>query len=60
MRLKPPTTEDAALEWLTTQVVSAWGVESTPELEKNLRATAKSMAAISAVDLPEEIEPWPI
>ena len=60
MRLKPPTSEEAALEWLTTQVLNAWEVESTPELEKSLRATAKSMAAISAVEMPEEIEPWPI
>jgi hypothetical protein len=60
MRLKPPVSEETAFEWLRAQVLAAWGVESTLELEKSLRATAVSMAAISAVDLPEEIEPWPI
>jgi hypothetical protein len=57
MRLKPPVDEETALQWLKTQVAAAWGVEMTPELERRLRETAASVAAISAVELPEEIEP---
>ena len=57
MRLKPPVTQDEAFEWLKAQVVAAWGVEVTPELEKNLHLTAEAMARISAVELDEDIEP---
>ena len=58
MRLKPPVTEEQALEWLKAQVVAAWGGEVTPDLENNLRVTARAMARISAVELPnEDVEP---
>jgi hypothetical protein len=57
VKLKPPVSEADAFEWLTAQVVAAWGVEITPELEKNLRTTAEAMARISAIDVPEDIEP---
>jgi hypothetical protein len=57
MRLKPPVSEEDAFEWLKAQVVAAWGVEVTPELEKNLRVAAEAMARISAVEVPDDIEP---
>ena len=57
MRLKPPVSQETALEWLKQQVTGAWGVEISPELEANLRITAEAMAVISAVDVPEDIEP---
>lgn len=57
MLLKPPVSEDAALEWLKARAAEAWGVEITPEIEKNLQATAQSMSRISAIELPEEVEP---
>ena len=57
MRLKPPVSEAAAFDWLLAQVTAAWDVALTPELQKNLRLTAEAMAAISAVVLPEEVEP---
>lgn len=56
MLLKPPVSEEAALEWLKARAVEAYG-PITPELEKDLRQLAVSMAKISAVDLPVEIEP---
>lgn len=57
MRLKPPVTPEAALEWLKSQVAESWQVEITPEVEKGLRVTAEAMAVISALDIPEDAEP---
>jgi hypothetical protein len=57
MLLKPPVSEEAALEWLKARTIEAYGVEITPDIEKNLKKMAQSMAKISAVDLPIEIEP---
>ena len=57
MRLKPPVTREAALEWLKTQVVDSWQIEITPEVEKGLKVTAEAMAVISSLDIPEEAEP---
>lgn len=57
MLLKPPVSEEAALEWLKAQAAAAYGVEVTPAMEKDLRRLAESMARVSAVDLPVEIEP---
>lgn len=57
MLLKPPVSEEAALEWLKARTAEAWGVEISPEIEKNLKATAESMARISAIELTEDIEP---
>ena len=57
MRLKPAVTADEALEWLTGVAILTWGVEATPELEATLTRAARAMAAVSAVDVPDEIDP---
>ncbi|MGE3985590.1 MAG: hypothetical protein AB7G38_15580 [Dehalococcoidia bacterium] len=57
MLLKPPVSQEAALEWLKARTVEAYGVEITPAIEKDLMRLAESMAKVSAVDLPVEIEP---
>ena len=57
LRLKPPVSTEEALAWLKTQAVSTWGVEDTPDLDVLLTAMAESMAAVSAANIPEEIEP---
>jgi hypothetical protein len=57
MLLKPPVSEEAVLEWLKARTIETYGVEITPDIEKNLKKMAQSMAKISAVDLPIEIEP---
>lgn len=57
MRLKPPVTEEAALEWLKARVAESYGIEITPEAEKGLKVTADAMAAISALDIPDDTEP---
>ena len=57
MRLKPAVSTAEALEWLKVQAVDTWGVAATPDLETVLKPTAEAMAAISAAEVPEEIEP---
>jgi hypothetical protein len=57
MRLKPAVSVDEAVNWLATQASAAWGVEVTPELIKTLTPMAEAMAAISAADVPSDVEP---
>jgi hypothetical protein len=57
MRLKPAVSVDEAANWLATQASVAWGVEITPELIRTLTPMAEAMAAISAADVPPDIEP---
>lgn len=57
MRLKPAVSVDEALAWLVRQATSVWGVEPSPDLERALRPTAEAMAAVSAADVPADVEP---
>lgn len=57
MRLHPAVTKEEATEWLTTQAKASWGEERLPELQENIDAIAEAMAIISAVELPDDLEP---
>lgn len=57
MRLKPPVSVEEALAWLKLQAVQTWEIEMTPEIEARLVPTAESMAALSSLDIPDELEP---
>ena len=57
MRLHPPVPQDEALQWLVSQSVAYLGIAQTPELEAALTPLAEAMAAISAVVLPDDLEP---
>lgn len=60
MRLYPPVSDQEALEWLTQEAVATWGKEREADLREMLKSIAEAMAAVSAVELPEEVEPaWP-
>lgn len=57
MRLHPAVTDAEALAWLRRQV-NALDLEQLPDdLDAALAATAESMAAISRVVLPDDLEP---
>jgi hypothetical protein len=58
VRLYPPVTVEEALEWLKSQAQQEWGAEPTPELDESLKPLAEAMAVVSAIELPEEIEPF--
>ena len=56
MRLDPPVSEEEALQWLIDQATVRW-VENSDSLRDALVTLARAMAAVSAVGIPEEIEP---
>jgi hypothetical protein len=57
MRLHPAVTQAEALEWLTTQAQDTWGEERLDALKPNLESLAEAMSAVSAVELPDDLEP---
>lgn len=57
MRLNPAVSKEEALEWLTIQAKFTWGEDRLPELQENLEIIAEAMAIISAVELPDDLEP---
>jgi hypothetical protein len=57
MRLHPALSKEEILEYLTMQAKMVWGEERFPALESQLEPLAEAMAAISACELPDELEP---
>ena len=57
MRLHPAVSTDEARAWLTARAVEALGAEDGPALQAALTPLAEAMAAVSAVELPDELEP---
>ena len=57
MRLYPPVTQDEAQTWLSAQASASFGPESLGGLAKDIETMAEAMALISAIELPEELEP---
>ncbi len=57
MRLYPAVTEEEAFVYLKSQAVALWGADSELEMENGLKSLAQAMAAISAADIPEDVEP---
>ena len=57
MRLHPAVTEDEAMTALLFQLERLGYTDIDADLRKVIKQMAESMAAVSAVTLPEEIEP---
>jgi hypothetical protein len=57
MRVYPPVTVDEASEWLTAQATSTYGAEAAAGLAGDISGMAEAMAAVSAVRLPDDLEP---
>ena len=57
MRLYPPVTKDEAFAFLMSQATALWGAQAAKDMEAQLERLAESMAAVSAVQLPENLEP---
>ena len=59
MLLHPPVSEAEALAWLQAQAAAQFQSSEVPkeQLEAALKDVAQAMAAISAVVLPDELEP---
>jgi len=57
MRLHPELTEEEAFAWLKEQAKRDDPSEWTDDLEANLQAFARAMAAISLANVPDELVP---
>ncbi len=58
MHLHPAVTEEEVMRWLLAQAVAPVGSRATDEeLAEALQPIAAAMAAISAVVMPDEVEP---
>jgi hypothetical protein len=57
MRLFPPVSEKEALEWLKSEASNRWGADAIAALERSLTTLAQAMAAVSAAEVPEDVEP---
>ena len=57
MRLHPAVTEEEAMSWLLAQAKDSNFKTKEEQLKKILKPIAESMAAVSAVVLPEEVPP---
>jgi hypothetical protein len=57
MRLHPQVSAADALGWLKTEALSSFGVEDSSDLETALKPLAEAMAALSAVTVPDDLEP---
>ncbi len=57
MRLHPAVSPDEAYAWLKQQADRLPDRERPPDLDEALRQMADDMAAISAVILPDDLEP---
>lgn len=57
MRLHPAVSEAEAYLWLKAQAAGTWGAERVVDLEESLTRLAGAMAAVSAVELEDELEP---
>lgn len=59
MRLKPPVTRDEALHWLRHQLAES-EAEQGGEAAAALDRIADAMVAVSAADVPADVEPLPL
>jgi len=57
VRLKPPVSQDQAAAFLTQSANLSWGKAVADELAPLLDGIARSMATVSALDIPDEVEP---
>lgn len=57
MRLKPPVSHDEAYRSLAQNATLVWGTAAAADMDEHLHAIARSMAIVSALDIPDEVEP---
>ena len=57
MRLHPTVSVDEAREWLLREAAASFGLTPGPEMEQAIEPLAAAMAAVSAIELPDDLEP---
>lgn len=57
MRLKPAVSPEEAMQYLSLNATLVWGVEHAAKMAPQLKSIADAMAVVSALDIPEDVEP---
>ena len=57
MRLHPGVSSEEAFGWLMREARTSFDVPESPELQTALTPLAEAMAAVSAVVVPDDLEP---
>lgn len=57
MRLKPPVSADEAYRSLSLNATLSWGATDAAAMDTHLRNIAAAMAEVSALDIPDDVEP---
>ena len=57
MRIKPAVSPEEAYRYLSQNAVMVWGEAAATRMEPQLQSISSAMAAVSALQIPDEIEP---
>lgn len=57
MRIKPPVSPEQAHQYLSVSATLVWGVEDAARMDGHLQSIAAAMAEVSALDIPDDVEP---
>ena len=57
LRLKPAVSPEEALQYLSLNATLVWGVDHAAKMAPQLKSIADAMAVVSALDIPEDVEP---
>jgi hypothetical protein len=57
LRLKPPVSAHEAHQYLSLNATLVWGVDHAAKIDGHLKSIADAMAVVSALDIPEAVEP---
>lgn len=57
MRIKPPVSNEQAYQYLSVNAALVWGLKEAASMDSHLHAIAQSMAVVSAIEVPEAVEP---
>jgi len=57
VRLQPPVSFEEAYRYLSQNAILVWGVIPAARMNPQLQSIAQAMATVSALDVPDEVEP---
>ena len=57
MRIKPAVSPEEAYRYLSQNAVMVWGEAAATRMEPQLQSISSAMAVVSALAIPDEIEP---
>jgi hypothetical protein len=57
MRIKPPVSDEQAYQYLSLNAALVWGAADAALMDTQLHAIASAMAEVSALAIPDDVEP---